>query len=118
MKEDQTMGSLSRVMGSGLVPQNDRSSDVGAYNAPCDSFLRSSCFAPARDGFLASPEMRLQEVDFQKKAVDYSDWFSRPCAQKDGRVWFECSSIGWIYMLRGQSNSPRRFCLWGGAPAD
>lgn len=37
----------------------------------------------------------------QKKAVDYSDWFSHPCAQKDGRVRFECSSIGWIYMLRG-----------------
>lgn len=27
--------------------------------------------------------------------------FSRPCAQKDGWVRFECSSIGWIYMLRG-----------------
>lgn len=41
----------------------------------------------------------LLEADFIKKAVDYSDWFSRPCAQKDGRVRFECSSIGWIYML-------------------
>jgi len=29
-------------MGSGLVPENARSSDVGAYNSPCDSFLRSS----------------------------------------------------------------------------
>ena len=26
-----------RVMGSGLVPENARSSDVGAYNEPCDS---------------------------------------------------------------------------------
>ena len=28
----------------------------------------------------------LLEADFLKKAVDYSDWFSRPYAQKDGRV--------------------------------
>ena len=33
--------------------------------------------------------------------VDYSDWFSRLCAKKNGRVWFECSSIRWIHMLRG-----------------
>lgn len=55
--------------------------------------------APALYGFLASPI--LLEADFLKKAVETSDWFSRPCAQKDGRVRFECSSIGWIYMLRG-----------------
>lgn len=29
-------------MGSGLVPENARSFVVGAYNSPCDSFLRSS----------------------------------------------------------------------------
>ena len=43
----------------------------------------------------------LLEADFLKKAVDYSDWFSPPCVQKDGRVRFKSSSIGWIYMLRG-----------------
>ncbi|KAK4412248.1 hypothetical protein Salat_2987000 [Sesamum alatum] len=57
--------------------------------------------APALYGFLASPYLVLLEADFLKKAVDYSDWFSHPCAQKDGRVRFESSSIGWIYMLRG-----------------
>lgn len=49
----------------------------------------------------ASPYLVLLEADFIKKAVDYSDGFSHPCAQKDGRVRFESSSIGWIYMLRG-----------------
>ena len=58
-------------------------------------------FAPARYGFLASPYLAGGRFSKMKKAVDYSDWFSRPCAQKDGRVRFKCSSIGWIYMLRG-----------------
>ncbi|KAH0683225.1 hypothetical protein KY290_021813 [Solanum tuberosum] len=39
---------------------------------------------------------RINEFKRVEKAVDYSDWFSHPCAQKAGRVWFECSSIGWI----------------------
>ena len=43
-------------------------------------------FAPARYGFLASPYLAGGRFSKMKKAVDYSDWFSRPCAQKDGRV--------------------------------
>ena len=35
------------------------------------------------------------------KNGNYSDCFSRPSSQKDGRVRFECSSIGWLYMHRG-----------------
>lgn len=71
--------------------------------------------APALYGFLASPYLVLLEADFIKKAVDYSDWFSRPYAQKDGRVRFESSSIGWIYMLRGVrrgvAQSGQRICF-------
>ena len=36
--------------------------------------------APALYGFLASPYLVLLEADFLKKAVDYSDWFSRPAS--------------------------------------
>ena len=41
------------------------------------------------------------EADFLKNTVETSNRFSRPCAQKNGRVRFDCSSIGWIYMLQG-----------------
>lgn len=58
--------------------------------------------APALYGFLASPYLVLLEADFLKKAVDYSDWFSRPYAQKDGRVRFESSSIG-LYAEGGET---------------
>ena len=61
------------------------------------------------------PYSAVREADFIKKAVDYSDWFSPPCAQKDGRVRFECSSIGRIYMLRrvrrGVAQSGQRICF-------
>ncbi|KAK7411402.1 hypothetical protein VNO78_02835 [Psophocarpus tetragonolobus] len=54
-------------------------------------------------------------LNFLKKTVDYSDWFSRPYAQKDGRVRFQSSSIGWIYMLRGVrrgvAQSGQRICF-------
>ena len=68
--------------------------------------------APALYGFLASPYL---EADFLKKAVDYSDWFSRPYAQKDGRVRYESPSNGWSYMLRGVrrgvAQSGQRICF-------
>lgn len=70
--------------------------------------------APALYGFLASPYLVLLEADFIKKAVDYS-FFLVIASQKDGRVRFESSSIGWIYMLRGVrrgvAQSGQRICF-------
>ena len=82
---------------------------------PCMWLVRDNFFGFAwTSGPITKWGCSLQHEQISK-AVDYSDWFSRPCAQKDGRVRCKCSSIGWIYMLqglrRGVAQSGQRICF-------